>query len=175
MERLARDEDRTVRLFLAETCDDAPAEMLLEVWRWWDGSFTHPDRPRSHFNSPRTGLLRYAGASCGWMRHLALDDPESTPANVARLARDPEAEVRRRAAEDPRLSLADAVRLLNDSAGPTSAGPRCAIRGCRPAPLQDCCTTATRHARRSPIRRFRSPVLHRILAAAAAAAVAARR
>ncbi|MFF7640917.1 hypothetical protein [Streptomyces canus] len=41
-------------------------------------------------------------------------DPESTPADVARLARDPEAEVRRRAAEDPRLSPADAVRLLND-------------------------------------------------------------
>lgn len=34
VERLARDEDRTVRLFLAESCEDAPAEMLLEVWRW---------------------------------------------------------------------------------------------------------------------------------------------
>ncbi|MFD0271750.1 hypothetical protein ACFVGY_35040 [Streptomyces sp. NPDC127106] len=116
VERLARDEDQAVRLFLVESCDDAPAEMLLEVWRWWDGSFTHPDRPRSHPNFPRTGLLRYAGDPDGRMRRLALDDPESTPADVAGLARDPEAEVRRRAAEDPRLSPADAVRLLNDPA-----------------------------------------------------------
>lgn len=101
VERLARDEDRTVHLFLAESCDDAPAEVLLEVWRWWDGSFSHPDRPRSHPNFPRTGLLRYADDPAGRMRRLTLDDPESTPADVARLARDPEAEVRHRAAEDP--------------------------------------------------------------------------
>lgn len=114
VERLARDEDEPVRLFLAESCDDAPAELLLEVWSWWDGSFSHPDRPRSHPNFPRTGLLHYAGDPAGRMRRLALDDPLSTPADVARLARDPEAEVRRRAAEDPRLSPSDAVRLLND-------------------------------------------------------------
>lgn len=112
--RLARDEDRVVRLFLAESCEDAPPDLLLEVWRWWDGSFSHPGRPRSHPNFPRAGLLRYIADPSGRMRRLALDDPESTPADVARLARDPEAEVRRRAAEDPRLSPADAVRLLND-------------------------------------------------------------
>ncbi|MFE1949292.1 hypothetical protein ACFW9D_02350 [Streptomyces sp. NPDC059524] len=116
VERLARDEDRTVRLFLAESCDDAPEDMLLEVWRWWDGSFSHPGRPRSHPNFPRTNLLRLADAPEGRMRRLALDDPESTPADVARLARDPETEVRRRAAEDPRLAPSDAVRLLNDPA-----------------------------------------------------------
>ncbi|MER7108325.1 hypothetical protein [Streptomyces sp. NPDC000229] len=172
-ERLARDEDRTVHLFLAESCDDAPAWMLLEVWRWWDGSLTHPDRPRSHPNFPRTGLLRYVDDPDGRMRRLALDDPNSTSADVARLARDPEAEVRRRAAEDPRLSPADAVRLLND--------PAAHVRG-----------TAMRHAR-LPARVLAGllhdrdtagaavtnpaipvPVLHRILAAAAAA-VAARR
>ncbi|MFE6176069.1 hypothetical protein [Streptomyces sp. NPDC056464] len=112
--RLAQDRDRVVRLFLAESCEDAPADMLLEVWRWWDGSFSHPDRPRSHPNFPRAGLLRYTADPSGRMRRLALDDPESTPADVARLARDPVPEVRRRAAEDPRLSPADAVRLLND-------------------------------------------------------------
>ncbi|MDW8809096.1 hypothetical protein P1P68_30935 [Streptomyces scabiei] len=37
----------------------------------------------------------------GRMRRLVLDDPESTPADVARLVRDPAAEVRGRAAEDP--------------------------------------------------------------------------
>ncbi|MFI8534862.1 hypothetical protein ACIGMX_32030 [Streptomyces aquilus] len=113
---LARDEDRAVRLFLAESCEDAPGDLLLDVWRWWDGSFSHPGRPRSHPNFPRTGLLHHITDPSGRMRRLALDDPESTPADVAHLARDPEAEVRRRAAEDPRLSPADAVRLLNDPA-----------------------------------------------------------
>ncbi|WP_405566936.1 hypothetical protein OG317_01105 [Streptomyces sp. NBC_01167] len=173
VERLARDEDRTVRLFLAESCDDAPAEMLLEVWRWWDGSFTHPDRPRSHPNFPRTGLLRYAGDPRGRMRRLTLDDPESTPADVARLARDPEAEVRRRAAEDARLSPADAVRLLNDPAahvrGTAMRNPRLPARVLAGL-LHDrdtACVAVTNPA--IPV-----PVLHRIQAAAAAA-VAARR
>ncbi|MEU6164776.1 hypothetical protein [Streptomyces tanashiensis] len=173
VERLARDEDRTVCLFLAESCDDAPADMLLEVWRWWDGSFTHPDRPRSHPNFPRTGLLRYAGDPAGRMRRLVLDDPESTPADVARLARDPEAEVRRRAAEDTRLSPADAVRLLNDPAahvrGAALRNPRLPARVLAGL-LHDrdtACAAVTNPA--IPV-----PVLYRILAAAAAA-VAARR
>ncbi|MCX5336312.1 hypothetical protein [Streptomyces sp. NBC_00140] len=173
VERLARDEDRTVRLFLAESCDDAPAEMLLEVWRWWDGSFTHPDRPRSHPNFPRTNLLRYAGDPSGRMRRLALDDPQSTPADVARLARDPEAEVRRRAAEDPRLSPADAVRLVNDPAahvrGTAMRNPRLPARVLAGL-LHDRDTASV--AVTNPA--IRVPVLHRILAAAEAA-VAARR
>ncbi|WP_055601984.1 hypothetical protein [Streptomyces aureus] len=171
VERLARDEDRTVRLFLAESCDDAPAEMLLEVWRWWDGSFSHPDRPRSHPNFPRTGLLRYAGDPAGRMRRLALDDPESTPADVARLARDPEAEVRRRAAEDARLSPADAVRLLNDPSalvrGTAMRNPRLPARVLAGL-LHDrdtACAAVTNPA--IPV-----PVLHRILSAAAAAVAA---
>ncbi|MCX4598145.1 hypothetical protein OG819_54280 [Streptomyces sp. NBC_01549] len=168
VERLAWDEDRTVRLFLAESCDDAPAEMLLEVWRWWDGSFSHPGRPRSHPNFPRTGLLRYAGDPGGRMRRLALDDPESTPADVARLARDPEAEVRRRAAEDPRLPPADAVRLLNDPAahvrGTAIRNPQLPARVLAGL-LHDratACEAVTNPA--IPV-----PVLHRILAAAAGA------
>ncbi|MEV6108549.1 hypothetical protein AB0M28_28170 [Streptomyces sp. NPDC051940] len=112
--RLAGDRDRLVRLFLAESCDDAPAEVLMEVWRWWDGSLSHPDRPRSHPNFPREDLLRYLDDPGPRMRRLALDDPESTPAHVARLARDPAPEVRHRAVTDPRLSAADAVRLLSD-------------------------------------------------------------
>ncbi|MGI3226850.1 hypothetical protein ACRJ4B_26560 [Streptomyces sp. GTA36] len=173
VERLARDEDRTVRLFLAESCDDAPAEMLLEVWRWWDGSFSHPGRPRSHPNFPRTGLLRYTADPSGRMRRLVLDDPDSTPADVARLARDPEAEVRRRAAEDPRLSPADAVRLLNDPAAHVRGT---VMRNLRlPARVlagllhdrDTACAAVTNPA--IPV-----PVLYRILAEAAAA-VAARR
>ncbi len=166
--RLARDEDRTVRLFLAESCDDAPTEMLLEVWRWWDGSFSHPDRPRGHPNFPRTGLLRYAADPSGRMRRLALDDPESTPADVARLARDPEAEVRRRAAVDSRLPPADAVRLLND---PTSHVRAAAIRNPQmPARV----LAGLLHDRATAYEAIVNPaipvpVLQRILAAAAGA------
>ncbi|TCR22712.1 hypothetical protein EV578_10442 [Streptomyces sp. BK205] len=114
VERLARDEDRVVQLFLAESCDDAPAEMLLRVWRWWDGSLTVPDRPRSHPNFPREDLLRYADDPSPRMRRLALDDPRSTADLVERFSRDPSEEVRHRAAFDPRLSAVAAARLLED-------------------------------------------------------------
>ncbi|WP_392672343.1 PE-PGRS family protein [Streptomyces sp. LN785] len=114
VELLARDEDRVVRLFLAESCDDAPAELLLEVWRWWSGSFTYPDRPRGHPNFPRRGLLRHAADPDPRMRQLALDDPESTADLVERFSRDSHQDVRHRAATDPRLSPASAVRLLDD-------------------------------------------------------------
>ncbi|MGW0859300.1 hypothetical protein [Streptomyces sp. NPDC002690] len=171
--RLAGDEDRTVHLFLAESCEDTPADVLLEVWRWWDGSFSHPDRPRSHPNFPRAGLLHHIADPSGRMRRLALDDPESTPADVARLARDPEAEVRRRAAEDPRLAPADAVRLVNDPAAPVRAA---AVRSPRlPAGvlaelLHDRDTAGA--AVTNPA--IPVPVLHRLFDAAAAAVAAVR-
>ncbi|MEU5639823.1 PE-PGRS family protein [Streptomyces milbemycinicus] len=114
VDRLARDEDRVVHLFLAESCDDAPADMLLEVWGWWTGSLTCPDRPRGHPNFPRHGLLRYADDPDPRMRQLALDDPESTPDLVERFTWDADNEVRLRAAKDPRLSADSAVRLLDD-------------------------------------------------------------
>jgi hypothetical protein len=125
VERLARDENRTVRLFLAESCDDAPADLLMEVWQWWDGSLTYPGRPRSHPNFPRTDLLRYADDPNPRMRRLAPDDPESTAELVERLARDPSAEVRCRAARDPRLSVASAVRLLDDTSSSVRHAARC--------------------------------------------------
>ncbi|MFJ7988664.1 PE-PGRS family protein [Streptomyces sp. NPDC096351] len=111
---LAHDEDRVVQLFLAESCEDAPAEMLLRVWRWWNGSLSAPGRPRSHPNFPRRDLLRYADDPNPRMRQLALDDPASTAELVDRLSRDPNEEVRFRAATDPRLSAASAVWLLDD-------------------------------------------------------------
>ncbi|MGA4959893.1 PE-PGRS family protein [Streptomyces lavendulocolor] len=114
VDRLAGDGDRVVRLFLAESCDNAPGWMLLEVWRWWPGSLSRPDRPRGHPNFPRSGLLRYADDPHPRMRLLALDDPESTAGLVERLGRDPDLWVRARAAADPRLSAASAVRLLDD-------------------------------------------------------------
>ncbi|MGW3241159.1 PE-PGRS family protein [Streptomyces sp. NPDC001070] len=117
-ELLARDEDRVVRLFLAESCDDAPPDMLLEVWGWWTGSFSVPDRPRGHPNFPRAGLLRFADDPDPRMRRLALEDPESAPELVDLFSRDPDEEVRMRAAEDPRLTAAAAARLADDPSAP---------------------------------------------------------
>ncbi|MER6449741.1 PE-PGRS family protein [Streptomyces venezuelae] len=111
---LARDEDRVVRLFLAERCDDAPADMLLEVWQWWNGSYSTPDRPYGHPNFPRRDLLRYAGDPHPRLRQLALDDPDSTAGLVERFSGDEDAEVRLRAATDPRLSPDALVRMLDD-------------------------------------------------------------
>ncbi|WP_107065757.1 PE-PGRS family protein [Streptomyces aureus] len=125
VDRLAHDEDRVVHLFLAESCDDAPPWMLLQVWRWWNGSLTAPGRPRTHPRFPRTGLLRHAGDPDPRLRQLALDDPDSTPELVDRLTLDPHHEVRFRAAEDPRLSGLGAVRLLDD---PDPAVRRAAAR-----------------------------------------------
>ncbi|MFD9338329.1 PE-PGRS family protein [Streptomyces sp. NPDC060028] len=112
---LANDEDHVVQLFLAESCDDAPADMLLRVWLWWTGSLSTPDRPRGHQNFPRHDLLQYADDPNPRLRQLALDDPESTAELVERFGRDASEEVRRRAAADPRLTTASAVRLLDDA------------------------------------------------------------
>ncbi|MZD03572.1 PE-PGRS family protein [Streptomyces sp. SID5785] len=114
VDRLAHDEDRVVHLFLAESCDDAPPWLLLQVWRWWDGSLSFPGRPRTHPNFPRAGLLRYATAPEARLRRLALADPDSTAELVERFSLDPDVEVRRDAAADPRLSRLGAVRLLDD-------------------------------------------------------------
>ncbi|MFF5705010.1 hypothetical protein ACFY7H_21255 [Streptomyces sp. NPDC012794] len=124
LERLARDEDRVVRLFLAESCEDAPADLLLEVWSWWQGGFSFPGRPRSHPNFPRSGLLRFAGDPEPRLRLLALDDPASDAGLVERFGHDPDPRVRSRAAADRRLSPASAVRLAADA----DCGVRCSAR-----------------------------------------------
>ncbi|MFB6894345.1 hypothetical protein ACFCX4_34145 [Kitasatospora sp. NPDC056327] len=114
-DRLARDESRVVRLFLGESCDDAPAGLLLALWEaGHSGTLSFPDRPRGHPNFPRDGLLRFADDPRPRLRRLALDDPAATPALVERLARDPDPGVRADAAQDPRLSPATAAALTND-------------------------------------------------------------
>ncbi len=112
---LARDEDSVVRLFLAESCDDAPPEMLVEVAGWWDESFSFPGRPRNHPNFPREGLLRFAEDPNPRLRALALDDPASTAALVEQFSCDPDVIVRRAAAADRRLTPEAAVRLAAES------------------------------------------------------------
>ena len=112
---LAHDKDRVVRLFLSESCDDAPAEVLLDVWSWWHGSFSFPGRPRNHPHFPRHDLLRFAQDPEPRMRLLALDDHASDAALVERFSRDPDAQVPCAAACDPRLSPESAVRLAGDT------------------------------------------------------------
>ena len=121
---LARDEDRIVHLFLAESCDDAPPGMLLDVWTWWDGSLSYPGRPRSHPNFPRDGLLRFAADPDPRMRLLALDDPASTAALVSQFSRDRDWQVRAAAARDSRLSSQAAMRLILDPAPLVRCGAR---------------------------------------------------
>jgi hypothetical protein len=115
LDLLARDDDRVVRLFLAESNPDAPPEMLLSLWSWWSGSFSRPGIPRNHPNFPRHGLLRFADDPDPRMRRLALDDPDSTADLVERFSRDPDPGVRGDAAADPRLSPESAVRLAEDA------------------------------------------------------------
>ncbi|MFD4240900.1 hypothetical protein ACFWP3_04750 [Streptomyces sp. NPDC058525] len=122
MELLAHDEDRIVRLFLTESCEDAPADVLLDVWSWWEGSFSFPGRPRNHPNFPRHDLLRFALDPEPRLRLLALADPASDAALVERFSRDPDAHVRSGAAGDPRLSPESAARLTADADQ--------AVRGC---------------------------------------------
>ncbi|MEU4038338.1 PE-PGRS family protein [Streptomyces collinus] len=115
VERLARDEDWVVRLFLAENCAQAPAEVLLEMCRTWDGysSARFPDHP----NFPRQKALRHADDPDPRMRQLAVEDPAATADLIERFSRDPAKSVRWRALRDPRLTPASVIRLLDDPYG----------------------------------------------------------
>lgn len=106
VEVLARDEDFAVRLFLAESCDDAPSWLLLDLWTdGRDGTFSFPDRPLKHPNFPRADLLRFADDPHPRLRMLALDDPAAPAALAERFAHDPDPVVRARAHRHPALPL----------------------------------------------------------------------
>ncbi|GAA1641046.1 hypothetical protein [Actinoplanes couchii] len=111
---LAGDPDDTVRLFLAESCDDAPPEMLLEVAGWWEGSLSFPGRPRSHPRFPRTGLLHLASDPNPRLRALALIDPAATAELADQFAHDPDPVTRAAAAADHRLTPESLRRLAAD-------------------------------------------------------------
>ncbi|MFH8387686.1 hypothetical protein ACH4E7_43550 [Kitasatospora sp. NPDC018058] len=112
VELLAQDEDFVVRLFLAENCAQAPAELLLEMWQRWNGYSAA--RMVEHPNFPRQNTVHYADHTHPSLRQLALDDPASTAELVERLSRDTDWGVRRRALRDERLSTASVIRLLDD-------------------------------------------------------------
>ncbi|MFD8697095.1 hypothetical protein [Kitasatospora purpeofusca] len=126
VERLARDEDFAVRLFLTESCDDAPSWLLLDLWvDGWNGTLSFPGRPRNHPNFPRHDLLRFADDPHPRLRLLALDDPSCTAALAERLAHDPDPQVRTHAHRHPALPPALLVALLRApaTAGNAAANP----------------------------------------------------
>ncbi|MEV0990232.1 hypothetical protein [Streptomyces sp. NPDC049949] len=108
VELLAADEDFFVKLTLCECCEDAPHELVVEMYAHWHGlkwSFL-----RRHPNFARPGLARYAGHPNPRLRHAALDDPDGGPDLVLRLAGDPA--VSSWAVQDPRLPAGELLRRL---------------------------------------------------------------
>ncbi|QFR02108.1 PE-PGRS family protein [Streptomyces phaeolivaceus] len=111
VDRLSHDLDAQVRSNLAQFCEGAPADLLLEVALRPEipvDSLTHP-------HLPHHVLLSFADDPDPLRRRLALDAPDSTGALAERLADDPDERVRARAAADPRLSSATVPRLLDST------------------------------------------------------------
>ncbi|MET7890275.1 hypothetical protein [Streptomyces mirabilis] len=121
--RLADDEDLGVRVTLAQNHPDAPAALLLRSFL----GYTGPDR--SHLatrpNFPTTRLAAFADHEDPEVRALALRDPETAPAVVERLTRDPDPAVRAAAARHPDLPRPRLTELLDDEelAHPAAANP----------------------------------------------------
>ncbi|MFE9097980.1 PE-PGRS family protein [Streptomyces sp. NPDC007264] len=109
---LAHDEDWVVRLFLAEHCAQAPADVLLEMAQSWNGYSAA--RMIEHPNFPRQGTLRYADDPNPRTREFALLDPKSTAELVERFSRDADSGIRWLALRDQRLSAASVIRMLDD-------------------------------------------------------------
>ncbi len=77
-----------------------------------------PDRPHGHPNFPRHDLLRHADDPNPRMRQLALDDPGVDARTGGAVEPGPgRRRIGVRAAKDPRLTAASAVRLLDDPHG----------------------------------------------------------
>jgi hypothetical protein len=102
---LAGDEDFFVKLTLAEYCDDAPHELIIEMFSHWHGlkwSFL-----RSRPNFVRNGMAAdFAADPNPRLRWAALDDPTAPPQIVEALSRDPSSMVYPWAISDPRLTPA---------------------------------------------------------------------
>lgn len=119
--KLATDEDPWVRRNLCDHCQDAPHELLLELYatvrdRYWSSY-------RYHRNFARPGLARFVDDPDPRLRNAALDDPEAGPELLLRLADDPA--VSTWAVRDPRLPLDELLRRLTlpDSAFAAAANP----------------------------------------------------
>ncbi|WP_424642187.1 hypothetical protein [Embleya sp. AB8] len=110
--RLAADPDYYVRLTLCRSCDDAPSELLLDMYahdsgKWWGYLVLQP-------NFPAVGMARYADDPNPRLRTVALRDPEIAPELIAHLTRDPDEGVRESAIRDARLPIDRLLELLDD-------------------------------------------------------------
>ncbi|NEC91701.1 hypothetical protein [Streptomyces sp. SID12501] len=108
VDRLAEDEDFFVRLTLCESCEEAPHELVLEMYTYWHGLRWSFLRRHPNFASP--GLARFADHPNPRLRRAALDDPEAGPELVLRLIDDPE--IGPWARTDPRLPSEELHRHL---------------------------------------------------------------
>ncbi|MFD8004009.1 HEAT repeat domain-containing protein [Streptomyces mirabilis] len=121
--RLADDEDLGVRVTLAQNHPDAPAALLLRSFL----EYTGPDRAHlaTRPNFPTARLAAFADHEDPEVRALAVRDPETAPAVVERLTRDPDPAVRAAAARHPNLPRPRLTELLDDEelAHPAAANP----------------------------------------------------
>ncbi|MFD8141485.1 hypothetical protein [Streptomyces sp. NPDC059708] len=108
VERLADDEDFFVRLTLCQYSDQAPHELVVEMYAHWHGLMW--SGLRFHPNFARPGLARYVDHPNPRLRHAALDDPDGGPDLVMQLIDDPD--VGCRALRDPRLPSDELLRRL---------------------------------------------------------------
>ncbi|MES4907506.1 MULTISPECIES: hypothetical protein [unclassified Streptomyces] len=121
--RLAGDDDLGVRVLLAQNHPDAPARLLLRGFLEYTGHNRQSLTARPNF--PTTGLAVYADHEDPEVRALAARDPETAPATVERLSRDPDPAVRTAMARHPRLPHPRLKELLDDEelAHPAAANP----------------------------------------------------
>lgn len=112
VERLAADEDPGVRVLLAQNHPDAPAPLLLRSFL----EYTGPERAHitTRPNFPTTGLASFADHEDPEVRALAALDPQTAPATVERLTRDPDPAVRAALARHPNLPRPRLTELLDD-------------------------------------------------------------
>ncbi|MFE0643097.1 hypothetical protein ACFW2Y_15990 [Streptomyces sp. NPDC058877] len=110
--RLASDDDLGVRVLLAQNHPDAPAALLLRSFL----EYTGPERDRlaTRPNFPTEGLAAFADHRDPEVRALAARDPETGPAVLERLTRDPQPAVRAAATRHPKLPQPRLAALLDD-------------------------------------------------------------
>ncbi|GHI03408.1 hypothetical protein [Streptomyces cellostaticus] len=143
--RLAEDNDLGVRVLLAQNHPDAPAALLLRSFL----EYTGPERENllTRPNFPRAGLATLADHEDPQVRALAARDPDTAPATVDRLTRDPDPDVRAALARHPNLPRPRLAQLLDDEelAHAAAANPALA-----PATIDRLLTTAGRSPGEDP-------------------------
>ncbi|MFE3205574.1 hypothetical protein [Embleya sp. NPDC059237] len=112
VELLARDDDTYVRLMLVHHCDDAPHQLLVDMYAHDSHLSWAMIKFRPNFVVP--GLAHYADHPNERLRQIALMDPDAGPELVERLSHDSDVRVRQEAAGDARLPLGRLVELLYD-------------------------------------------------------------